>query len=102
MATPITDMKRESAVSDDNQRIEALKDGEKASQSSAELEGQYVDDEAEANRVLRKVDFRLVPMLSLLYLVAFIDRSNSTKPYCFLSAVSLLIRIQLAMPKSQA
>ena len=51
---------------------------EKISISSGELESQRVElDEAEANRVLRKVDYRLVPMLSLLYLVAFIDRSNS-------------------------
>jgi len=32
--------------------------------------------EAEAKRAIRKVDFRLVPLLALLYLVAFIDRSN--------------------------
>lgn len=51
---------------------------EKRSNSSAELEAQYVElDEAESARVLRKVDMRLVPMLALLYLVAFIDRSNS-------------------------
>ncbi|KAJ4361719.1 hypothetical protein N0V95_001612 [Ascochyta clinopodiicola] len=50
---------------------------EKASTSWGELEAQQVElDEAEASRVLRKVDYRLVPMLSLLYLVAFIDRSN--------------------------
>ena len=30
----------------------------------------------EARRAIRKVDFRLVPLLSFLYLVAFIDRSN--------------------------
>ncbi|KAK0788114.1 hypothetical protein LTR75_012717, partial [Friedmanniomyces endolithicus] len=30
----------------------------------------------EERRILKKVDFRLVPVLSLLYLVAFIDRSN--------------------------
>lgn len=30
----------------------------------------------EARRALKKVDFRLVPLLALLYLVAFIDRSN--------------------------
>jgi len=52
---------------------------EKKSTSSGELEAQHVElDEAESARVLRKVDMRLVPMLSLLYLVAFIDRSNST------------------------
>jgi hypothetical protein len=31
---------------------------------------------AEGRRILKKVDFRLVPLLSILYLVAFIDRSN--------------------------
>ena len=30
----------------------------------------------ESTRILRKVDYRLVPLLGLLYLVAFIDRSN--------------------------
>jgi MFS family permease len=34
-----------------------------------------VDPKEEA-RILRKIDFRLVPMLALLYLLAFIDRSN--------------------------
>ncbi|KAF1349207.1 MFS general substrate transporter [Lizonia empirigonia] len=52
-------------------------DVEKISTSTGELEAQHLElDEAEASRVLRKVDYRLVPMLSLLYLVAFIDRSN--------------------------
>lgn len=51
---------------------------EKTSNSSGELEAQHVElDEAESARVLRKVDKRLVPMLSILYLVSFIDRSNS-------------------------
>lgn len=31
---------------------------------------------SEAKRALRKIDFRLVPLLAVLYLVAFIDRSN--------------------------
>jgi len=30
----------------------------------------------EERRILKKIDYRLVPILSLLYLVAFIDRSN--------------------------
>jgi len=30
----------------------------------------------EGLRALRKVDYRLVPLLAVLYLVAFIDRSN--------------------------
>jgi hypothetical protein len=52
---------------------------EKISNSSGELEAQNLElEEKEAARVLRKVDMRLVPILTLLYLVAFIDRSNST------------------------
>ena len=31
----------------------------------------------EADRILRKVDFRVVPLLAFLYLVSFVDRSNS-------------------------
>jgi hypothetical protein len=31
----------------------------------------------EETRILRKVDYRLVPILAFLYLVAFVDRSNS-------------------------
>jgi hypothetical protein len=72
MSTGIPDFKTER---NDN-RFEDV--AEKTSNSSAELEAQHVElDEAESARVLRKVDMRLVPMLSLLYLVAFIDRSNS-------------------------
>ncbi|KAF2716611.1 retrograde regulation protein 2 [Polychaeton citri CBS 116435] len=33
-------------------------------------------DDKEAKRILRKVDYRLVPMLTLLYLLAFLDRGN--------------------------
>lgn len=33
--------------------------------------------EKEARRILRKVDYHLVPLLGILYLVAFMDRSNS-------------------------
>jgi len=31
---------------------------------------------AEERRILRKVDFRLVPLLAVLYVICFIDRSN--------------------------
>ncbi|KAL1627218.1 hypothetical protein SLS56_006457 [Neofusicoccum ribis] len=33
-------------------------------------------DAKETKRILRKVDFRLLPMLTLLYVLSFIDRSN--------------------------
>lgn len=73
MASATTSAKQD-AVWNDN-KIEDV--AEKTSNSS-ELEAQHVElDEAESARVLRKVDMRLVPMLALLYLVAFIDRSNS-------------------------
>jgi tRNA A58 N-methylase Trm61 len=75
MASHATDAKLEPAYHDS--KIEDV--AEKTSNSSAELEAQHVElDESESARVLRKVDMRLVPMLALLYLVAFIDRSNST------------------------
>lgn len=81
------------------QRIENLT--EKGSTSSGEIEAQRVElDEAEANRVLRKVDYRLVPMLALLYLVAFIDRSNSEYSSLHGSSWSSdTNQSQLAMPK---
>lgn len=31
----------------------------------------------EATRIMRKIDYRLVPLLAVLYLLAFIDRGNS-------------------------
>lgn len=34
-------------------------------------------NQEETNRILRRVDFRLLPMLTLLYVLSFIDRSNS-------------------------
>lgn len=70
------DEKHDASINNE-QRTENI-NVEKISTSSGELEAQHLElDEAEASRVLRKVDFRLVPMLSLLYLVSFIDRSNS-------------------------
>lgn len=39
-----------------------------------------VYDEQETKAILRKVDWRLLPMLTLLYVLSFIDRSNSTRP----------------------
>ena len=33
-------------------------------------------DDGETRKLLRKVDFRVLPLLSFLYLLAFLDRSN--------------------------
>ncbi|KAF2742359.1 MFS general substrate transporter [Sporormia fimetaria CBS 119925] len=49
----------------------------RTSSDPAALEAHHLElHEAEAKRILSKVDYRLVPLLALLYLVAFIDRSN--------------------------
>ena len=34
-------------------------------------------DDAETRRILRKADWRVIPCLAAMYLVSFIDRSNS-------------------------
>jgi len=57
------------------ERVEAV--GEKTSSSDHELEAAHVEiSEVEGRKIVAKVDYRLVPMLALLYLVAFVDRSN--------------------------
>ncbi len=46
---------------------------------------------AEEKRILRKVDWLVVPQLTILYLMAFLDRSNSKLlPSIVLRAVQLL------------
>ena len=66
----------------EHQQTEKVAEQISTSSRSGEIEAQNVDlEEKEAARVLRKVDMRLGPLLSLLYLVAFIDRSNSTYKY---------------------
>jgi hypothetical protein len=46
----------------------------------------------EADRILRKVDFRVVPLLSFLYLVSFVDRSNSRLHSALKDAKPLTLR----------
>lgn len=39
--------------------------------------GAHVEfDSHEARRIARKIDYRLLPMLTILYILSFIDRSN--------------------------
>lgn len=33
-------------------------------------------DDAETKRILRKVDYRLLPVLTILYILSYLDRSN--------------------------
>ena len=51
---------------------------EKGDNSSDEAE--FQDDPERAKRILRAVDIRLIPVLTLLYLISFVDRSNSALP----------------------
>lgn len=81
MAT--NDVKTE--ILDDDKMVENV--AEKSPGSDHEIEAtagggvamEY--DEKETRRILSKVDYRLVPVLSILYLVAFIDRSNSKSSF---------------------
>jgi hypothetical protein len=74
MATATDNMKV--GAEGEERRIDDV--GEKREMSDSELEATAIDyDGPEARRILSKIDWRLVPVLSLLYLVAFIDRSNS-------------------------
>ena len=34
-------------------------------------------DKVETRRIIRKIDFRLIPILVVLYLFSFLDRGNS-------------------------
>jgi hypothetical protein len=38
-------------------------------------------DHKERVRILRKIDYRLVPLLAVIYLIAFIDRGNSKSEF---------------------
>lgn len=57
----------------------------------------------EQKKILRKVDWRIVPLLSFLYLVSFIDRGNckSTAMYTASALNTIFADVkQWAMPKS--
>lgn len=58
------------------------------SDTSSKLEEEHVEkgvccpaisphDALETRRILRKVDYRLIPLLTVMYLISFIDRANS-------------------------
>ncbi|KAK5091320.1 hypothetical protein LTR05_001503 [Lithohypha guttulata] len=48
--------------------------GLQAVASDEQLHVEY--DEKETKKILRKIDYRLLPVLTLLYLLAFLDRGN--------------------------
>lgn len=44
--------------------------------SSTHEQEQLEDDPVEAKRITRKIDWRLIPLLMMLYTLAFLDRVN--------------------------
>lgn len=48
---------------------------------SSPAESNIADDYADINEksLLRKLDYKLLPPLTILYLLSFLDRSNGTK-----------------------
>jgi hypothetical protein len=78
MATAVDDSKASGVLADDR-KVEDVAEKDRISDGEVEANAEVLDEKA-ARKVLTKVDYRLVPILSLLYLVAFIDRSNSTFP----------------------
>lgn len=80
--SPESGMTRDDTVEHGNSHAlhteDALAKGELATLDAGYTESDVIADlpPAEGLRALRKVDYRLVPLLAVLYLVAFIDRSN--------------------------
>lgn len=60
-------------VSDSSERVEKAVPEEHGGLDETNLPDYH---DKEVTRILRKVDYRLVPMLTLLYLLAFLDRGN--------------------------
>ena len=55
---------------------EYLHDALKAGLSREDAEFLYSIDQAESKRIFHKVDWRLCPILAVLYLVSHLDRAN--------------------------
>ena len=51
------------------------------STDSPELEETPIVDRKAEKALVRKVDFHILPVLTLLYLLSFLDRSNGLSPY---------------------
>jgi len=83
MASAIDDPKLSGVLADDK-KVEDVAEKDRISDGEVEANTDVLDEKA-ARKALAKVDYRLVPILSLLYLVAFIDRSNSMFPRALLT-----------------
>lgn len=69
---------KEEAIAIGQFEFGGAKDSEKETASSND-HTTTIYDEVESKRILRKVDMRLLPCLTLLYLLSFLDRGNSKR-----------------------
>lgn len=77
MATPIhsEDLKRSDTSLDVKPGETQIDDTSNVKESSA-LESAVEWDESATKKLIRKIDWRLIPFLALLYLLSFLDRTN--------------------------
>lgn len=59
---------------DSKKEISMVEDADPNGESIPQL------DEAEFKKILRRIDLRLIPLLSVLYLLSFLDRGNGDFP----------------------
>lgn len=78
MATPVysEEVKRSDTSLDVKAGEKHVEDPANISDSSALEQGETTWDEAATKRLIRKIDWRLIPFLALLYLLSFLDRTN--------------------------
>ena len=80
--------------------LEAERPGGPTLSSDTELEG--VSSSINETALLRKLDLRLLPAVSVLYLLSFLDRSNGGFLMQFAQARMLTESLQLPMLQSKA
>lgn len=78
MAMPVysEEVKRSDTSLDVKPGEKHVEDLVNTSDSSALEQGETTWDEAATKRLIRKIDWRLIPFLALLYLLSFLDRTN--------------------------
>ncbi|PNP44412.1 hypothetical protein THARTR1_11062 [Trichoderma harzianum] len=59
---------------DSKKEISLVEDADPNGESIPQL------DDAEFKKILRRIDLRLIPLLSFLYLLSFLDRGNGNLP----------------------
>lgn len=68
----MSDVEKSAKASDVDERVESVNESSGPSIAAAPVK--YTEDEAD--RLYRKIDFRILPIVGLLFLLSFMDRSN--------------------------